>query len=137
MDDDLDQQLLAIANGSPPLPPTASGQKTLAEKSLAATKAARKRPAAAPHSPIDVATPVKKPSSVAPVSVEKKAAKAKKKVAPGSCDDVRRIIKNANSKAYHQAVKLAMKEGLSKDDAKARGREAGLAARKAVIASLT
>ena len=103
-----------------------------------------KRPAAAS---LVVDTPDKKhrkPAAAAgPASTpspKEKAAGSEKKTPPKTkkpdpVDETKRLMKNAHSKAYHEACSRAKTEGHNDDDAKAAGRAAGLEAKNLFLAS--
>jgi len=152
----LERELLAIANGTPPLPPNPSGQKSLVDKAATKLRAdskpskVMKRPAAATK-PAEAVTPEpkKKTEAVTPEPKRKTAAamsstkKGKKETAAAMSStkkgkkfdkdaEAKRLLKNAHSRAYHRAELQALKEGKSKEEAQALGRAAGANAMKAM-----
>ena len=141
---------MAIANGTPPLPPNPSGQKSLVDKAATKLRAdskpskVMKRPAAATK-PAEAVTPEpkKKTEAVTPEPKRKTAAamsSTKKETRKGpkrivktvfeSDEEAKRRLKNAHSRAYHKAESEALKEGKSKEEAQALGRAAGSKAKK-------
>lgn len=79
-------------------------------------------------------TPLKKKSKASSKPTPPKVPKPEKHDSPDA--ETKRLAKNAHSKAYHQAVLRAVRDGSNKEEASALGRAAGLKARNAFLANL-
>lgn len=129
-EEDLDAELLRIAAQTEAAPPSSRGQACVAEQARKGSRPERRKQSKHKASKTTTSKRRKAVPKTSPKPGRKEQAMStpQKATKPTTRPDVdsgnKMTLKCVRSRAYHAAVRNAKKEGLTDDDAKAKGREA-------------